>query len=68
MNKVEGKVKSFNKDKGYGFIVDQNNENYFFHYSSLNMEGFKKVDVGAKVHFEKVETEKGLRAVNIDID
>ena len=38
---MEGKVKSFNKQKGYGFIVCELAEDIFFHYSSLVMEGFK---------------------------
>ena len=51
---MEGKVKSFNKQKGYGFIVCELAEDIFFHYSSLIMEGFKTIDVGAVVEFEKV--------------
>ena len=43
MEKLNGKVKSFNKSKGYGFIIDENGNEYFFHFSSLNMEGFKTV-------------------------
>ncbi len=67
MGKIEGKVKSFNQTKGYGFVVDENNAEYFFHFSSLNMEGYKTIEAGAKVMFEKLEGEKGLRATNIDI-
>ncbi len=66
MDKLKGKVKSFNKDKGYGFIIGEDNNEYFFHYSSLNMQGFKTINANDPVTFEPVEGEKGKRAGNID--
>ena len=62
---MKGKVKNFNKEKGYGFIKTDEGKDVFFHYSELKMEGFKTVAPGQNVEFEVVETEKGLRAVNI---
>lgn len=62
---MEGKVKSFNKQKGFGFIQCEGYEDIFFHYSSLIMDGFKTIDVGAEVEFELEENEKGKRAKNI---
>ena len=44
-----GKVKSFNKDKGYGFITSESGEDYFFHYSALQMDSFKTIEVGVPV-------------------
>jgi cold shock protein len=67
MAKNVGKVKKFNKEKGYGFITGEDGKDYFFYYTSLNMSGFKTVDTDAKVEFEAQETERGLRAVDIDI-
>ncbi len=67
MEKLNGKVKSFNKIKGYGFINGDDGNEYFFHFSSLNMEGFKTVNVEDKVAFEPQDGEKGKRALNIDI-
>lgn len=67
MEKLNGKVKSFNKSKGYGFIIDENGNEYFFHFSSLNMEGFKTVKSDDKVSFESQIGEKGKRAINIDV-
>ncbi|MBR3890996.1 MAG: cold shock domain-containing protein [Bacilli bacterium] len=60
-----GKVKNFNKEKGYGFIKTEEGKDVFFHYSELKMEGFKTVEANKVVEFELIETEKGLRAVNI---
>jgi len=62
-----GKVKRFNNEKGYGFIKTENGKDLFFHYSELQMEGYKTVETGQSVEFEVIETEKGLRAVNIRI-
>ncbi|MFA6755676.1 MAG: cold shock domain-containing protein [Bacilli bacterium] len=67
MAKSSGKVKKFNKDKGYGFILGDDGKDYFFYYTSLNMDGFKTVDVDAKVEFTAQESERGLRAIDIDI-
>lgn len=60
-----GKVKSFNKDKGYGFITSESGEDYFFHYSALQMDSFKTIEVGAEVEFEPEKTDRGLRASKI---
>ncbi len=67
MAKITGKVKSFNKVKGYGFVIGEDNNEYFFHFSSLNMKGFKTVDINDQLSFEPVTTETGKRAVNIDV-
>ena len=64
---MEGKVKSFNKQKGYGFISSNVQEDIFFHYTSLVMEGFKTIDVGVNVEFELVVSEKGKRAANVKV-
>ncbi len=62
---MQGKVKKFNKDKGFGFITMDDQRDVFFHYSQLVMEGFKTIEEGAIVEFELVETERGLQAHNI---
>ena len=59
-----GKVKRFNKTKGYGFITLEDGRDVFFHYSELVMEGFKTVDEGATVEFDLFEGEQGLQAQN----
>ena len=64
---MTGKVKKFNNEKGYGFIKTDEGKDLFFHYSELQMEGFKTVNAGQKVEFEIIETEKGLRAINIKV-
>lgn len=63
-----GKVKTFNKQKGFGFINSQEVQgDIFFHYSSLVMEGFKTIEVDTSVEFDLEESEKGKRAINIKV-
>ncbi len=62
---MQGKVKRFNKTKGFGFITLEDGRDVFFHYSELIMDGFKTIEEGASVEFEVVETEKGLQARQI---
>lgn len=61
-----GKVKKFDKEKGFGFIImDGGDKDVFFHYSQIVQEGFKTIDEGQLVEFELVETDRGLQAHNV---
>ena len=62
---MQGKVKWFNNEKGYGFIEQPNKEDIFIHYSQIDKDGYKTLKEGDLVDFEVVETEKGLHAKNI---
>lgn len=64
-----GTVKWFNKEKGYGFIQNDNGEDdVFVHFSSILGEGFKSLEEGQKVEFETEPDPKDsskFRAVNV---
>ena len=62
---MQGKVKWFNNEKGYGFIECPNLDDIFVHYSAINMDGFKTLNQGDEVSFKLVETVKGLQAVDV---
>ena len=62
---MQGKVKRFNKIKGFGFITTDDERDVFFHFSELVMEGYKTIEEGASVEFDLVEGERGLQAHNI---
>lgn len=49
---MEGTVKWFNSQKGYGFIIGEDGKDYFIHYSQIQMEGFKTLSEGDIVSFE----------------
>ena len=62
---MKGTIKMFNKEKGFGFIRAEDGNDVFFHYSSLVMDGFKTVEQGKEVSFELEQSDRGLRAANI---
>ena len=64
---MNGTVKWFNNQKGYGFISDAEGNDVFVHYSGLNMDGFKSLEEGATVEFEVVEGAKGPQATNVTV-
>ena len=69
---LEGEVKWFNNERGYGFIhpilegdvVDEGTE-YFVHFTSIMAEGFKTLQAKQRVAFELKETPKGTQAVEV---
>ena len=65
-NKVEGRVKWFNEDKGYGFIErDDGGDDVFLHYSALEQSGFKTIAEDAAVSFDVEQGPKGAKAANV---
>lgn len=65
MNELESKVKWFNNEKGYGFIEYSDTADIFVHYSAIDKSGFKTLSEGETVHFDLIETPKGLQAKNV---
>ncbi len=64
---MEGTVKWFNAEKGFGFITTDEGTDVFAHFSQIQKEGFKTLEEGQRVRFEVVESDKGLQAENIEI-
>ena len=62
---MNGRVKWFNNEKGYGFIDYPNGEDIFVHYSAIKQDGYKSLSEGQTVEYELLETEKGLQAINV---
>ncbi|TVR74200.1 MAG: cold shock domain-containing protein [Marinilabiliales bacterium] len=62
---MKGTVKWFDSSKGFGFIVSEEGEDIFVHHSDILQEGFKNLDDGQEVTFEKVQGEKGPQAKEV---
>ncbi|NLW87483.1 MAG: cold shock domain-containing protein [Planctomycetes bacterium] len=60
-----GKVKWFDPKKGYGFIVGDQGQDVFVHYSSIVGEGFRVLKDGEEVKYEMIQGEKGYQARNV---
>ncbi|MCK6554272.1 cold-shock protein [Candidatus Binatia bacterium] len=63
---VQGTVKWFNGQKGYGFITKDDGQDVFVHYSAINGKGFRSLDEGQRVEFEITQGPKGLQASNVN--
>ena len=63
--KEQGTVKWFNATKGYGFIMRENGEDIFVHYSAIQSDGYKTLAEGQRVEFSVTEGPKGLAASNV---
>ncbi len=59
---ANGTVKWFNAEKGFGFITADTGQDYFVHYSAIDMPGFKVLEEGQPVDFEVGTGEKGPQA------
>jgi CspA family cold shock protein len=62
---MNGTVKWFNSEKGYGFITNEEGLDVFVHFSAIQGDGFKTLDEGQEVEFEVVEGDRGPQAANV---
>ncbi|MGE6630775.1 cold shock-like protein CspB [Bacillus sp. NPDC077027] len=63
---LEGKVKWFNSEKGFGFIEVEGQDDVFVHFSAIQGDGFKTLEEGQAVSFEIVEGNRGPQAANVN--
>ena len=65
-DRVEGKVKWFNEEKGFGFIErNDGGDDVFLHFSALSQPGFKTIAEGADVEFSIEHGPKGPKAADV---
>jgi len=62
---MEGTVKWFNADKGYGFIERDSGDDVFVHFSAIQGDGFKTLDEGQNVEFDVIKGDRGQQAENV---
>lgn len=62
---MNGTVKWFNAEKGFGFIEAENGKDIFVHFSQINKDGYKTLEEGERVTFDVTDGAKGPQAENV---
>lgn len=63
---MRGTVKRFNRQRGWGFITDDEGKDHFIHHSNIQMDGFHTLYKGDIVDFELgLGTKDREQAVNV---
>ncbi|MFA2769304.1 cold shock protein CspC [Bacillus paranthracis] len=61
---MQGRVKWFNAEKGFGFIEREDGDDVFVHFSAIQQDGYKSLEEGQQVEFDIVEGARGPQAAN----
>ncbi|AKL95961.1 cold shock protein [Clostridium aceticum] len=64
---MNGTVKWFNAEKGFGFITGEDGKDVFAHFSQINSSGYRSLEEGQKVSYDVVQGPKGPQAENITV-
>lgn len=62
---MNGTIKRLVSDKGFGFILASDGNEYFFHNSACNQTPFTEMREGQAVAFDKGQGPKGPRGENV---
>lgn len=65
---LTGKVKWFDKEKGYGFIEEEGGQDIFVHQTGIVMAGFRSLIEGDTVIYEVEEYKGRNKAVNVVVE
>lgn len=60
-----GKVKSYNEQRGFGFITTPADGDVFVYYTGIIGEGFRKLEAGQTVQFVIVQGMRGPQAAKV---
>ena len=64
---MQGTVKFFNSEKGFGFITREGGSDLFVHHTSIVGTGYRTLEDGQKVEFEVGPGRKGDEAQNVRV-
>ncbi|MDZ4619036.1 cold shock protein CspC [Bacillus cereus] len=62
---MQGRVKWFNAEKGFGFIEREDGDDIFVHFSAIQQDGYKSLEEGQQVEFDIVDGARGPQAANV---
>ena len=63
---MQGKVKWFNDQKGFGFITpDDGSADVFVHHSAIQADGFRSLAENQAVQYDLLQTDKGPKAAGV---
>ncbi len=62
---MQGRVKMFSQDKGYGFILGEDGYDYFCHISEIHSVDMPTAN--SIVEFQPSETERGKKAISVTV-
>lgn len=62
---MQGTVKWFNAEKGFGFIEREDGDDVFVHFTAIQGSGFRTLNEGDQVSFDIVEGDRGPQAANV---
>lgn len=62
---MQGRVKWFNAEKGFGFIEHEDGDDVFVHFSAIQQDGYKSLEEGQQVEFDIVDGARGPQAANV---
>ena len=60
-----GKVKWFNDQKGFGFILSEAGKDVFVHHSVIDGTGFRTLAENEAVEYDYEEGPKGIKATKV---
>ena len=64
---VNGTVLRFNRVKGYGFVTDDSNQEFFVHFSNIVGDGYKSLEACSAVKFKLETSPKGMKEVDLEL-
>ena len=64
---AKGTVKWFDPKKGFGFVINEQGQDVFVHYTNIDREGFRCIRSGQIVSYKQLKTDKGLQGRKLQI-